>query len=109
MEILGEEQMPSVSHDALFITGIFSCLDRLLRRPMAEALALLPIPDEVRDALLNNGGPYATLLAVAKASESFDLERISIAAEAANLQPDNVNRALLAATAWASEVTDHWE
>jgi EAL and modified HD-GYP domain-containing signal transduction protein len=49
------------------------------------------------------------LLAVAKASESFDLERISIAAEAANLQPDNVNRALLAATAWASEVTDHWE
>ena len=64
---------------------------------------------EVREALLNNSGPYATLLAVAKASESFDLERISIAAEAANLQADKVNRALLAATAWASEVTDHWE
>jgi c-di-GMP-related signal transduction protein len=71
MEILGEEQIPGTAHDALFLTGIFSCLDRLLRRPMAEALALLPIPDEVRDALLNNGGPYATLLAVAKASESF--------------------------------------
>jgi EAL and modified HD-GYP domain-containing signal transduction protein len=93
----------------LFLTGIFSCLDRLLRRPMAEALALLPIPDEVGDALLNGSGPYATLLAVAKASESFDLERMSIAAEVANLQPDKVNRALLAATAWASEVTDHWE
>jgi EAL and modified HD-GYP domain-containing signal transduction protein len=109
MEILGEEQLPGTAHDALFLTGIFSCLDRLLRRPMAEALALLPIPDEVRDALLNNSGPYASLLAVAKASESFDLERISIAAEAANLQADNVNRTLLAATAWASEVTDHWE
>jgi EAL and modified HD-GYP domain-containing signal transduction protein len=109
MEILGEEQLPGTAHDALFLTGIFSCLDRLFRRPMAEALALLPIPDEVRDALLNNSGPYASLLAVAKASESFDLERISIAAEAANLQADNVNRALLAATAWASEVTDHWE
>ncbi|MER2539297.1 MAG: HDOD domain-containing protein [Azonexus sp.] len=109
MEILGEEQMPSTAHDALFLTGIFSCLDRLLRRPMAEALAMLPIPDDVSAALINNGGPYATLLAVAKASESFDLERIAIAAEAANLQPDKVNRALLAATAWASEVTDHWE
>ena len=82
---------------------------RLLRRPIAEALAMLPIPDDVSAALINNGGPYATLLAVAKASESFDLERIAIAAEAANLQPDKVNRALLAATAWASEVTDHWE
>lgn len=109
MEILGEEQMPGTAHDALFLTGIFSCLHRLLRRPMAEALALLPIPEEVREALLNNSGPYATLLAVAKASESFDLERISFAAEAANLQADKVNRALLAATAWASEVTDHWE
>lgn len=109
MEILGAELMPGSAHDALFLTGIFSCLDRLLRRPMAEALAMLPIPDEVRDALLNNSGPYAPLLAVAKASESFDLERISIAAETANLQPDDVNRALLAATAWASEVTDHWE
>jgi EAL and modified HD-GYP domain-containing signal transduction protein len=109
MEILGAELMPSTAHDALFLTGIFSCLDRLLRRPMAEALALLPIPDEVRDALLSASGPYATLLAVAKASESFDLERISIAAETANLPPESVNRALLAATAWASEVTDHWE
>lgn len=109
MEILGEEQMPSTAHDALFLTGIFSCLDRLLRRPMAEALALLPIPDEVRAALLESSGPYASLLAVAKASESFDLELISIAAAEASLQADKVNRALLAATAWASEVTDHWE
>ena len=109
MEILGAELMPGSAHDALFLTGIFSCLDRLLRRPMAEALAMLPIPNEVRDALLNASGPYASLLAVAKASESFDLERISMMAEAANLQADKVNRALLAATAWASEVTDHWE
>lgn len=109
MEVLGTDLLPRSAHDPLFLTGIFSCLDRLLRRPMPEALALLPIPDEVRSALLDGSGPYASLLAVAKASESFDLERISLAAETANLQAANVNRALLAATAWASEVTDHWE
>lgn len=109
MELLGAESLPGHAHDPLFITGIFSCLDRLLRRPMAEALALLPLPAEVRAALLNDSGPYADLLALAKASESFDLERIAIAAEAAGLVPDKVNHALLAATAWASEVTDHWE
>ena len=109
MEVLGAETMPQEAHDPLFLTGIFSCLDRLLRRPMNEALDLLPLPNDVRSALLDGSGPYAELLAVAKASESFDLERIAIAAEAASLQPDTVNRALLAATAWASEVTDHWE
>ncbi|MDD2741665.1 MAG: HDOD domain-containing protein [Rhodocyclaceae bacterium] len=109
MEVLGAEVMPHEAHDALFLTGIFSCLDRLLRRPMAEALAMLSISDHVENALLNGSGPYASLLALAKASETFDLERISIAAESANLEPDKVNRALLAATAWASEVTDHWE
>jgi EAL and modified HD-GYP domain-containing signal transduction protein len=109
MEVLGAEVMPNAPHDALFLTGIFSCLDRLLRRPMAEALAQLPISNDVENALLNNSGPYASLLALAKASETFDLERISIAAESAHLEADKVNRALLAATAWASEVTDHWE
>lgn len=109
MEVLGAETMPDKAHDPLFMTGIFSCLDRLLRRPMAEALELLPIPENVRNALLNRSGPYATLLTLAIASESFDIERIALAAQSAGLQPDSVNRALLAATAWASEVTDHWE
>ena len=30
-------------------------------------------------------------------------------AQAAGVDPDMVNRALLAATAWASEVTEYWE
>lgn len=109
MEVLGAASMPGHAHDPLFITGIFSCLDRLLRRPMADALATLPLADDVRDALLHNSGPYAALLALAKASESFDLERIAIAAAASGLPAEQVNHALLAATAWASEVTDHWE
>lgn len=109
MEVLGGELLPHEAHDRLFLTGIFSCLDRLLRLPMKDALALLPLPDEVRNALLNGSGPYAPLLTLAKASESFDLERIATAAAAVTLQPETVNRALLAATAWASEVTDHWE
>jgi EAL and modified HD-GYP domain-containing signal transduction protein len=34
---------------------------------------------------------------------------MEIAAQAANIDSDTLNRALLAATAWASEVTEHWE
>lgn len=109
MESLGEQMMPGQSNDPLFLTGIFSCLDRLLRRPLAETLNDLPIADEIRQALLERRGPYAPLLAVAEASEDFDLPRMQSTALAAGVDPHTVNRALLAATAWASEVTEYWE
>jgi EAL and modified HD-GYP domain-containing signal transduction protein len=109
MEELGHELMPDQPKDPLFLTGIFSCLDRLLRRPLAEVLDDMPLSDDVRAALLERRGPFAALLAVAEASDAFDLARIEKTALAANAKPDAVNRALLAATAWASEVTEHWE
>lgn len=109
MEVLGEQGMPGQHHDPLFLTGIFSCLDRLLRRPMADILRAMPIADPIRQALLDRSGPYAPLLAVAEAAEAVDQTTMAGAAEAAGVTADAVNRALLAATAWASEVTEYWE
>lgn len=109
MEVLGAQLWPKQAQDPLFLTGIFSCLGRLLRRPLAELLDDMPLPEPVRAALLDGSGPYANLLAVAEASEVFDLPRMESTARVAGLDPDAVNRALLAATAWASEMTEHWE
>lgn len=109
MEELGTAQTPPLPHDPLFLTGIFSCLGRLLHRPLADILDTLPIAEDIRRALLERSGPLAPLLAVAEASEAFDIERMRSTALAAGLDPAKVNHALLAATAWASEVTEHWE
>ncbi len=109
MELLGAQVMPNESRDSLFLTGIFSCLDKLLRRPLPEILDDMPLSEAVRSALLERSGPYAPLLAVAEASDAFDLPRMHDTAAQAGLQPEDVNRALLAATAWASEVSEHWE
>ncbi len=109
MEVLGAQAMPGQSHDPLFLTGIFSQLDRLLRRPLAEILDDIPIADTIRQALLMQEGPYAPLLALTEASEAFDLPRMRASALQAGVDPESVNRALLAATAWASEVTGYWE
>ena len=109
MEVLSEQAMPGQSHDPLFLTGIFSQLDRLLRRPLAEILDDIPIADDIRRALLSGDGPYAPLLSLAEASEAFDLQRMRQGAVQAGVDPESVNRALLAATAWASEVTGYWE
>lgn len=109
MELLGAKLMPGRSSDPLFLTGLFSCIDRLLHMPMAEALADIPLADEVRSALLEGSGPYAKLLALAAASESFDTTQIAEAAQANNLDPDQLNHALLVATTWACEMTAHWD
>jgi EAL and modified HD-GYP domain-containing signal transduction protein len=39
----------------------------------------------------------------------FDLPRMESTAHAAGIDTDTVNSALLAATAWTSEVTEHWD
>lgn len=109
MEVLGEQSMPGVAHDPLFLTGIFSCLGELLHRPLAETLNDMLLADDIRNALLERSGPYAALLAVAEASEDFDLPRMRSTALEAGVAPETVNRALLSATAWASEVTEYWE
>lgn len=109
MEVLGAQLYPNEPHDPLFLTGIFSCLGRLLRRPLAELLDDMPLSDNVRAALLEARGPYAKLLAIAEASDVFDQARMESTAKAVGIDPDTLNSALLAATAWTSEVTGHWE
>jgi EAL and modified HD-GYP domain-containing signal transduction protein len=109
MEVLGRELLPDQSPDVLFLTGIFSCLDRLLRRPLAEILADLPLPELIRQTLVERQGPLVPLFDVAEASEAFDSARIETAARDMGISAEKINRALLAATAWASEVTEHWE
>lgn len=109
MEVLGEQTLPGQSHDPLFLTGIFSLLDRLLHRPIAEILDDMLLADEIRQALIDRQGPYAPLLAVAEASEDRQQSQMGATAEMAGVDSDSVNRALLSATAWASEVTEYWE
>lgn len=109
MEILGQQRFPSAEGDHLFITGVFSTLDRLLRIPLPEAVEKLRLPTNIRTALLERAGPYAPLLAVAEACEAFDPIRIADTSRAVGLDPSAVNAALLSATSWASDVTSHWE
>lgn len=109
MELLGSKRFPAAESDHLFLTGVFSRLDRLLRQPLAEAVKQISLPAHVRSALLERTGPYAPLLAVAEACEGFDPPRMEAAAVAAGLEPDAVNQALLEATIWTSEITEHWE
>jgi EAL and modified HD-GYP domain-containing signal transduction protein len=62
LELLaGKGSIPRDS-DNLFLTGLFSLLDRVLGRPLPELADKAALPYEVRDALLRNTGLYANAL-----------------------------------------------
>jgi EAL and modified HD-GYP domain-containing signal transduction protein len=87
--------------ESLFVVGLFSLLDCVLRVPLAEALRPLNLPPPVGDALLRQEGPYAPYLALAIACESSDPDRIATAAAACSTEPEQVNAHHFDALAWA--------
>ena len=60
--------------DAAFMTGLFSVLDALLNVRMDEALARLPLSEELTAALIEHEGPLGRLLAEVMAIERGSLD-----------------------------------
>jgi EAL and modified HD-GYP domain-containing signal transduction protein len=102
-ELARSHNDPEMSGE-MFICGVFSLLDRLLRQPVAELLAGVPVPERVRLALADEGGPYLPYLQLVQAVEQEAVFDIREAAERLLLQPAEINRALLAALTSARQL-----
>lgn len=88
----------------MFICGVFSLLDRMLKQPFPDLLKALPVPERVQQALLGQGGPFAPYLELVQAVESASIVDIRERAEALLLGVTEVNRALLAALGAARQL-----
>jgi EAL and modified HD-GYP domain-containing signal transduction protein len=95
-----------VNADQLFLTGLFSVLDKLLNRPLREILASVSMPQTVTDALIGDSGPIAPFLALAIACESGDPEKIAKSALACRVDETSINEEMLQALAWANTVAE---
>jgi EAL and modified HD-GYP domain-containing signal transduction protein len=75
LELLGQENRPKNESDELFLVGMFSLLDCLLRMPMDKVLQRVTLPEPVAQVLLRNEGPYGRylMLAMGVEKERFDL------------------------------------
>jgi len=79
----------------LFMCGVFSLLDRIVGRPAGETLAMLEVPERVRAAIVDGDGPFHALLELVRAIETESAPDIRAAADAAFVEPLEINRALL--------------
>jgi len=72
-ELLGRS-MKRLDPDAFFTVGLFSTLDLLLHRPLAELLDMLPLADAVKSAILDYEGAMGEALRCTLACEQGDLD-----------------------------------
>jgi EAL and modified HD-GYP domain-containing signal transduction protein len=87
-----------------FICGVFSLLDRMMKQPFAELLNLVPVPESVRQLLVDGAGPYQPFMEVVRAVENESLFDVRDSAERLLLGVGEINRAVLRALAQAVQV-----
>lgn len=84
----------------LFLLGLFSVLDIILDKPMADALLLVKVSKPIEDALLKGKGDLAPILEFAKYYEKADWPEISRRMVMEGIDMDLVYRKYLDSLRW---------
>jgi len=95
-----DEQM----RNEAFICGVFSLLDRMMAQSFDELLKSVPVAESVRQALVDNDGPYQPFLEIVRAVENESIFDIRECAERVLLGEGEINRAVLRALAAATQI-----
>ena len=103
LERLGESAERTADAGSLFLLGLFSHMDALLRMPMAELLEKVDLAAEVQTALVHREGSLAVWLRLAEAYEAADWERMSALAATVGISPFDLPEIYLESLNWARE------
>ena len=86
--------------DELFLMGLFSVLDVILEKPMEEALQMVMVAGDVREALLQGTGRLAPVLELMKQYEKASWQEVSRQLLLAKIDAEPVNEAYVKALSW---------
>ena len=104
MEELSRGVADEEMRNEVFICGVFSLLDRMFQQPFAQLLESIPVPERVRQALVEETGPFQPYLDVVRAVESESLFEFREAADKLMMSVNEINRAQLRALMQAAEL-----
>jgi EAL and modified HD-GYP domain-containing signal transduction protein len=88
----------------LFLVGLFSLIDVILGRPLAEILQQISVSEEVRSTLLHGNTPMKKVLGLAIACEEGEWSHGSSLIEDLRLNENEVSDAYLQAVEWSQMV-----
>ena len=103
MELLAMEKFSHQQCEELFIVGMFSLLDVLMKLPLSIALDPLQLPAMVSAALIDDSGDYAIYLRLAVACEANDFAAMEKEAQTLACSVDRVNSAHFEALNWTQD------
>jgi c-di-GMP phosphodiesterase len=103
-ELLGEPFFDKKDRDNLFVVGVFSLLDVMLKIPMEDILEKLQLPEPIVDALTQRSGIFGPFLKLTEACEDANSDQIVHLAEMLQLNPDKVNECHMQALAWTEKL-----
>ncbi|MEJ6006854.1 HDOD domain-containing protein [Paucibacter sp. AS339] len=104
MEELAKGMSDSELRDEMFICGLFSLLDHMLKQPFTKLLQSIPMPERVRQALVDESGPYQPYLELVRAIENSSVFDFRSAAEQLMLGAEEINQCVLRALHKASQL-----
>ncbi|MFH1057646.1 MAG: HDOD domain-containing protein [Pseudomonadota bacterium] len=93
-------KLPSQSSD-YFLLGLFSHIDAILDRPLAEAIAPLPLVEDIKAALLGQHVPLRLVLETVEAYERGDWEGLALAAPVLGLDQELLPPLYAEALTWS--------
>ena len=96
----GDEEM----RNEMFICGVFSLLDRMLRQPFSDLLKTIPVPERVYQALAEGTGPYQPYFELVRAIEAESLFDTREAADKLMVGMAEINKAVLHALGAANQL-----
>ncbi len=99
-ENLAKEFELAMQAPELFIMGLFSALDIMLGKTMEEALEMVQVSKNVREALLNGKGEFAKVMNFIKRYEDADWTEVSRLLVIEDIDMDVVYTAYLGALRW---------
>jgi len=104
MEELAKGMDDAEMRDEMFVCGLFSLLDHMLKQPFARLLQAIPVPERVRQALVEETGPYAPYLGLVRALEAESVYDYRTATEQLMLGAQEVNSCLVSALSKATQL-----
>ncbi len=93
------------ARDEIFVAGLFSLLDVVMRTPMEQVLQQISLPAEITEAIVAQRGPYAPYLALAIACEQDDQSSIEALAKQIGREVADINGVHMDALLWAQQLS----
>ena len=99
-ELLGPMFGMQNKSEELFLMGLFSVLDVILEKPMAEALEMVMVAGDVKEALINGSGRLSPVLDLMQQYENANWQEVSRLLLLAKMDVDPVNNAYMDSLRW---------